>query len=138
MKGPEEVIGDALKTKAEALKLSQGKTSRPAKIGPALPMARYAGTYADRWYGNLEIAQAKGGLTIDFKSTPRMGGPLEHWQYDTFITRFTDRTIEPAYVTFALDAEGKVDRITLQPVSPLADFSYDYQDLLFRPIPTKK
>ena len=63
-----------------------------------------------------------------------MTGPLEHWQYDTFIARFTDETIEPAYVTFALDAEGKIDRITMKPVSPLADFSYDYQDLDFHPV----
>ncbi len=135
---PEKFIAYARKEKADGVKLAEAKTAQPAKIGPSLPLARYAGTYADPWYGNIEIAQAKDGLTIDFKSTPRMGGPLEHWQYDTFVTRFTDRTIEPAYVTFALDAAGKVDRITMQPVSPLADFSYDYQDLLFRPIPTKK
>ena len=28
---------------------------------------------------------------------------------------------------------GKVERITMKPVSPIADFSYDYQDLLFTP-----
>ena len=43
-----------------------------------------------------------------------MGGALEHWQYDTFVTRFDDKTIEPAYVTFALDADGKVERITMK------------------------
>lgn len=32
-----------------------------------------------------------------------------------------------------LDADGKVDGITMEPVSPLADFSYDYADLLFKP-----
>jgi hypothetical protein len=37
-------------------------------------------------------------------------------------------------VTFSLDAEGKVDRITMKAVSPIADFSYDYQDLLFTPV----
>ena len=62
-----------------------------------------------------------------------MQGTLEHWQYDTFIARWDDRTIEPAYVTFALDAKGAIDRITMKAASPLADFSYDYQDLLFRP-----
>ena len=80
----------------------------------------------------------KGKLAIDFKSTPRMGGALEHWQYDSFITRFEDKTIEPAYVTFGLDADGKVEHITMKPVSPLADFSYDYQDLLFTPVPKSK
>jgi hypothetical protein len=38
-----------------------------------------------------------------------------------------------AYVTFALDAEGKVERVTMKPVSPPADFSYDYRDLSFTP-----
>jgi hypothetical protein len=63
-----------------------------------------------------------------------MGGTLEHWQYDSFTTKFDDKTIEPAYVNFGLDADGKVERITMKPVSPLADFSYDYQDLLFTPV----
>ena len=38
-------------------------------------------------------------------------------QYDTFIARFDDKGIEPAYVTFGLDAEGKVDHISMKPVS---------------------
>ena len=118
---------------AEALKAYQASSAKPARIGPSLPLARYAGTYNDPWYGNIEVAQGRGGLTIDFKSTPRMGGKLEHWQYDSFVTRFDDKTIEPAYVTFGLDADGKVERVTMKPVSPLADFSYDYQDLLFTP-----
>ena len=118
---------------AGALKALDAPTARPAKVGPSLPLARYAGTYEDPWYGNIEVGVQGRSLTIDFKSTPRMGGALEHWQYDTFVTRFDDKTIEPAYVTFALDADGKVARITMKPVSPLADFSYDYQDLLFTP-----
>jgi CubicO group peptidase (beta-lactamase class C family) len=105
----------------------------PAKSGPSLPLERYAGTYTDPWYGDIEVAQVKGKLTIDFKSTPRMGGRLEHWQYDSFVTRFDDKSIEPAYVTFGLDADGKVERVTMKAESPLADFSYDYQDLLFTP-----
>lgn len=36
-------------------------------------------------------------------------------------------------MTFALDADGRVARITMKAVSPLADFSYDYPDLLFEP-----
>lgn len=135
---PEKFIAYSKKKKDEALKVYQTTGAKPANVGPSLPIARYAGTYSDAWYGNLEIGQANGKLTIDFKSTPRMSGPLEHWQYNTFITRFTDKTIEPAYVTFNLDAEGKVDRITMKSVSPLADFSYDYQDLLFRPVEVKK
>jgi CubicO group peptidase (beta-lactamase class C family) len=121
----------------DALKAYQSVAASPANVGPSLALERYAGTYADPWYGRIEIALVGGKLKIDFKSTPHMGGMLEHWQYDSFVTRFDDKTIEPAYVTFGLDADGKVERITMKPVSPAADFSYDYHDLLFTPIESK-
>ena len=125
---------EKLRKIAEALSALKTQTAKPAGVGPSLPVERYAGTYADPWYGNIEVTAAGGKLRIDFKSTPDMGGTLEHWQYDSFITRFDDKTIEPAYVTFGLNSDGKVDRVTLKAVSPLADFSYDYQDLLFTPV----
>ncbi|UYY56952.1 serine hydrolase [Sphingomonas sp. S2-65] len=107
----------------------------PAKVGPSLPAGRYVGTYRDPWYGDVAVTSAADGLRIDFKTTPRMAGKLVHWQYDTFVTRFDDKSIEPAYVTFALDAQGKVARVSMQPESPIADFSYDYRDLDLRPVP---
>jgi CubicO group peptidase (beta-lactamase class C family) len=102
---------------------------------PSLPLAAYAGRYVDSWYGPIAVTHDKRGLRIDFRQTPNMAGALEHYQYDTFIVRWDDAAIEQAYVTFNLDAEGKVARITMKAVSPVADFSYDYQDLLFRPVP---
>lgn len=122
---------------AAAEKLVAEAQAKPAAIGPSLPLDRYAGTYRDPWYGDIAVTQADGGLKVDFKTTPNMQGPLTHYQYDTFIVRFTDPSIEPAYLTFSLDAEGKVDRITAKPVSPIADFSFDYQDLLFTPVAEK-
>jgi len=101
---------------------------------PLVAPAALAGTYADPWYGKITIAAAKNGLRVDFGSTPRMAGPLVHWQYDTWIARFDDETIEPAYLSFAFDQDGKVERISLKPVSPIADFSWDYADLNFTPI----
>jgi hypothetical protein len=98
-----------------------------------LALEKYAGRYVDAWYGPIDIGSDAKGLTINFTNTPNMGGRLEHWQYDTFIARFDDPGIEAAYVTFGLGAEGKVERITMKAVSPLADFSFDYQDLLFTP-----
>ena len=134
---PEKYIVYKKAKMAKGLQAYHATAAKPAKVGPSLPLARYVGTYNDPWYGNIEIALVKGKLTIDFKSTPRMGGALEHWQYDSFTTKFDDKNIEPAYVNFGLDADGKVERITMKPVSPLADFSYDYQDLLFSPVAGK-
>jgi len=119
---------------AAALTAVTATQTAAAKVGPSLPLARYAGSYADPWYGTIEVRGQGGALGIDFKSTPRMTGRLEHYQYDSFIARFDDRTIEPAYVTFGLDADGHVERVTMKPVSPTADFSFDYQDLRFVPV----
>ena len=131
---PAKFRANRLSDIGDGLKVLRATQAKPAGIGPSLPLARYAGTYADPWYGNVEVAAHSDGLRIDFKSTPRMGGRLRHWQYDTFITEFDDRTIEPAYVTFALDADGKVERITMKAVSPIADFSWDYRDLALTPV----
>ena len=114
------------------------KQATPAKIGPSLPLGRYAGRYTDPWYGAIAIGSDPKGLTIDFTPTTRMKGRLEHYQYDTFITRFDDPALEPAYLTFALDADGKVARITAKAVSPIADFSFDYGDLAFTPEQTER
>lgn len=118
---------------AAAQKVVAQAAAKPAKVGPSLPVARYAGRYVDPWYGTLAVGQDAKGLTVDFTTTPGMTGRLTHYQYDTFVAKFDDAGIEPAYLTFALDAQGKVSRITAKPVSPIADFSFDYQDLDFAP-----
>jgi CubicO group peptidase (beta-lactamase class C family) len=131
---PEKLARFKAERAADALKLARATAAAPAKIGPSLALDRYVGSYRDPWYGDIAVARSGDGLTIDFKSTPRMSGKLEHYQYDTFVTRLDDKSLEPAYVTFALDADGKISRVTMKAVSPLADFSYDYQDLLFQPV----
>lgn len=106
----------------------------PADVGPSLSLDRYAGTYRDSWYGDVVVASTPQGLTIDFTSTPRMKGRLAHWQYDSFVTEFDEPGLEPAYVTFALDADGKVDGVSMKAANPIADFSWDYHDLDLRPV----
>lgn len=119
---------------ARAVAALSTATATPAKVGPSLPVAAYAGNFSDPWYGPIAIRDEGGRLRIDFRQTPRMTGTLEHFQYDSFRVRWDDRTIEPAYATFALDAGGKVERITMRALSPAADFSWDYSDLLFTPV----
>jgi CubicO group peptidase (beta-lactamase class C family) len=135
---PEKLHAFKKNRAAEAVKALQATTAKPARFGPSLPIARYAGQYNDPWYGTIAVRVDGKALWIDFPHAPGMKARLEHWQYDTFQTAFTDKAIEPAYVTFSLDADGKVDRVTMKAVSPLADFSYDYQDLLFTPVAEKR
>lgn len=115
--------------------LQQLPTEPGTGPGPSLPLAQYAGTYRDAWYGTVTIRREGEGLAISFDRTPRMKGALEHVRYDTFRTRWADRTIEDAYVTFALKPDGSIEQAKLKAISPLADFSFDFHDLLLVPAP---
>ena len=108
--------------------------ARDASSKPSLPLAKYAGTYTDAWYGDIEIAEASGRLSIRFTKTPSLAGTLEHWQHDTFVARWTDRELRAdAFVTFALEPDGSIERAKMQAVSPATDFSFDFQDLTLVP-----
>jgi hypothetical protein len=114
---------------------AKAAATRDSTVGPSLPLARYAGTYQDPWYGDVTVAQEGRGLVIRFNRTPELVGDLVHWQYDTFLARWKDRTLRAdAYATFSLTADGGVDRLKLVPASEEVDFSFDFQDLDLKPV----
>jgi CubicO group peptidase (beta-lactamase class C family) len=120
--------------------------SRAAKSKPSLPLTAYAQTYKDDWYGDITIKVVDHGPTVQgrknsgkklemhFSRTETLTGALEHFQYNTFIVRWNDRsTNADAFVNFDLTAEGEVKQATMKAVSSLTDFSFDFQDLLLKP-----
>jgi CubicO group peptidase (beta-lactamase class C family) len=109
-------------------------TQRAADTKPTLALSKYAGVYQDAWYGSSTIRQQDGGLVFTLDHTPAAVGDLHYWQYDTFKAHWRDRTMEDAFLTFTLKPDGSIDHFTMKAVSPLADFSFDYQDLLFTPV----
>lgn len=109
------------------------KQTHPER-GPSLPLSAYVGMYRDPWYGTVSItADKEGHLRLSMDQTPAMHGSLEHVQYDTFRTHWVTPGLENAYVTFALNPDGSIDQVSMQAISPLADFSYDYKDLHLTP-----
>jgi CubicO group peptidase (beta-lactamase class C family) len=126
-------VFDGLNARAvAALKASHASTH--AERGPSLPLSGYAGVYRDPWYGTATIRHGKRGLDISFDRSPGLHGTLEHVQYDTFRTHWAMPDVEDAYVTFALKPDGGIERMTMKAISPVADFSWDYQDLRFVPV----
>jgi CubicO group peptidase (beta-lactamase class C family) len=123
------------KDAAETIK--KAEVERAANSKPSLAPEKYAGVYNDAWYGPITIRMENAGLVISFDRTPGMIGDLQQWQYDTFKAHWRQHTIEDAFVTFSLNADGNIDSAKMQAVSPLADFSFDYQDLLLKPAPRK-
>jgi CubicO group peptidase (beta-lactamase class C family) len=112
--------------------------ARAKDAPPSLPLASYAGTYRDPWYGDIAIANEGGKLVMRFTKTADLVGTLEPWQHDTFIVRWHQRWLNAdAFVNFALDADGKISEVRMEPVSPLTDFSFDFQDLRLVPVEKK-
>ncbi len=116
----------------ETIKKASG--ARAADSKPSLALEKYAGEYSDPWYGKMTITQESGGLVLTLARTAKGVADLQHWQYDTFKAHWRDRTVEDAFVTFALKPDGSIDHFKMAAVSPLADFSFDYQDLYVTPV----
>jgi CubicO group peptidase (beta-lactamase class C family) len=114
--------------------MKKASASRAADSKPSLPLEKYAGEYSDPWYGKMTITQESSGLVLTLARTAKGVADLQHWQYDTFKAHWRDRTVEDAFVTFALKPDGSIDHFTMVAVSPLADFSFDYQDLYVAPV----
>ncbi len=109
--------------------------ARDVRSKPSLPLPGYAGRYRDAWYGDVEVVQEGGRLRMRFKPSPLLTGTLQHWQHDTFLVKWDDRTLNgDAFVTFALDADGKVREARMEPASELVDFSFDFQDMVLTPV----
>lgn len=134
-----KAVDDKKQKKADET-MKKAAANRAADSKPSLPLGKYAGEYCDPWYGKITIRQEPAGLVIALDRTSKGVGDLEHWQYDTFKARWRDHTVEDAFVTFTLKPDGTVDHFTMAAVSPLADFSFDYQDLYLAPAnaPQKK
>ena len=107
--------------------------ARAADSKPSLPLAKYTGHYTDAMYGDATIAEENGHLVLRFSHSPAFTGDLDHWQYDTFVAHWRAKHVEDAFVTFALTPQGTVESMKMAAVSPLADFSFDFQDFLFVP-----
>lgn len=138
---------DWLQGYAEAVARAQGNAddswqkhlaARDASSRPSLPLARYAGTYRDPWYGDVVIRQGAKGLELQFAKTAQLLGDITHWQHDSFIVRWRDRSLNAdAFLSFTLDPDGKIRELRMEPISPLTDFSFDFQDLRLVPVGDK-
>jgi hypothetical protein len=83
----------------------------------------------------VTITNDGGKLGIRFLPTSVLVGDLVHWQHDTFVARWHDRELRAdAFVTFWLNPDGTIEQVRMRAVSPATDFSFDFHDLLLRPV----
>ena len=90
----------------------------------------YTGVYRDLWFGDIEVSIKNGKQWLASKRSPKLNGELFAYKGNTYIVRWTDRSLDAdAFVMFTMDQEGKANGCKMQAISPLTDFSFDFQDL---------
>jgi hypothetical protein len=93
----------------------------------------YIGKYSDQWFGEVEISVKDGKPWFASKRSPKLSGELFPYKGNTIIVRWTDRSMDAdAFVMFSTDKDGKPSGIKMNAISPLTDFSFDFQDLDFK------
>ena len=101
-----------------------------SKTGKPVDHSVYTGTYSDKWFGDIVISLEDGGLRFRSVKSPLLKGDMLFYTGNTFIVKWDDRSMDAdAYVIFTLDREGRAEGFTMDAISPLTDFSYDFHDL---------
>ena len=108
----------------KSIKTEQAKASGGFNIAP------YLGTYKDTWFGEMTISNNNGKAWLSSVRSPKLKGELFPYKGNTLIVRWTDRSMDAdAFVMFTTDMDGKPSGMTMKAISPLTDFSFDFQDL---------
>lgn len=92
----------------------------------------YAGKFMDPWFGKVSIIEKDKKLYFKSANISDFKGEMNFYKGNTFVVKWNDRTLQAdAFVMFTLDKEGVANGFKMEAVSPLTDFSFDFQDLEF-------
>ncbi|ADB38998.1 serine hydrolase [Spirosoma linguale] len=122
------------KGQAEAEKITKeiwdGIAKAQATNTTRIDFANYVGTYRDRWFGDVVLSQTNGRWWFRSVRSPKLIGELFYYKGNSFVVKWNNRSLDAdAYVTFSVDDQMKPVAIKMKPISPLTDFSFDFQDL---------
>lgn len=89
------------------------------------------GTYKDNWFGEVKITMNKGKLRFESARSSQLRGDMFYYKGDTFAVKWDNAYMHADAFVFMKVKDGKVTGFRMEPISPLTDFSYDFQDLDF-------
>ena len=85
---------------------SEVEESRAEGTSTTLPIAEYAGTYANDMYGEITVTEDGGVLSASFGVGYQ--GALDHWHYDTFQVSWGGGAEPREFLRFEIGTDGKV------------------------------
>lgn len=104
--------------------------ARKNKYKSGFDFTPYLGTYRDAWFGDIVLSMKDGKPWVASKRSPRLSGELLPYNAQTLVARWTDRSMDAdAFLIFSIDRNGKPSGFRMEAISPLTDFSFDFQDL---------
>ena len=89
----------------EKAHVASWESKRQPNTQPSHEVAAYAATYTNPAYGDAVVSLTNGQLEFRFHGNPK---PLEHFQYDTFLTHLGEDGDDPTRVTFGQNADGAI------------------------------
>jgi hypothetical protein len=93
---------------------------------------KITGIYQDNWFGKIIIRQTKGTLRFQSERSPRLTGSIFYYKENTYAVKWDNRSLNAdAYIHFDIDPNGIATHFKMEAISPLTDFSFDFQDLDF-------
>ena len=106
------------------------ETTKAADLS-ALSLDNYLGVYEDAWFGKIEVYKEGNELWFRSYRSPKIKGQMFYYKANTFVAKWDDPGLidADAFVMFGLDEEGVGQSIKMKGISPLIDFSYDFEDL---------
>ena len=82
------------------------EAKRVLNTQPSLALKEYAGTYTNEVFGDAWVVLNNDSLVLKFRNN--MNVKLSHWHYNTFLGKFEYWWYGKDWLTFNLDASGKV------------------------------
>ncbi len=102
---------------------------------PFTDISKYTGRFRDNWFGTVSITNENGKLRFNSEKSPRMKGEVLRYNNNVFVVKWDDRSFDAdAFMNFSFDFDGNPNGFTMKAISPLTDFSFDFQDLDFKKI----
>ena len=106
------------------------ETTKAADLS-TLSLDNYLGVYEDAWFGKIEVYMEGNELWFRSYRSPKIKGQMFYYKANTFVAKWDDPGLidADAFVMFGLDEEGVGQSVKMKGISPLIDFSYDFEDL---------
>ena len=99
----------------------------------------FTGTYKDDWFGEVSVYESNDKLWMKSERSPKLHGQMHFYNANTFVVEWkyaedAGSNNYDAFAMFQLDEEGNAISIKMKGISPIIDFSYDFQDLELKKI----